>query len=157
MRQYLIRAVLGIAWIILIGCPGPVRSQGIKFEQGSSWEQIMNAAREAHKYIFVDCYATWCGPCKLMDQQIYPNDTVGRYMNAHFVSVRVQVDRTDWDSEDTKAWYPIANRIRHVYSVTILPTFLFFSSDGWPLHKAFGAKLTTAAFLDVVKNAQNPE
>ncbi len=39
-------------------------SKVIHFENGLSWEQIKEKAKAEHKYIFVDCYATWCGPCK---------------------------------------------------------------------------------------------
>ena len=50
---------------------------GIKWVTGLSWEQVLTKAKTENKFIFVDCYATWCGPCKVMDKDVYPNDTVG--------------------------------------------------------------------------------
>ena len=44
--------------------------KGIHFEQGLSWKDILAKAKAEHKYIFVDCYATWCGPCKYMDKNV---------------------------------------------------------------------------------------
>ncbi len=68
--------------------------EGIAFEEGLSWQQVKEKALAANKHIFLDIFATWCGPCKQMDKQVYPNDTVGRFMNARFISVKVQMDST---------------------------------------------------------------
>ncbi len=56
-------------------------NKGIKFENGLSWSQILAKAKTDNKYIFVDCYATWCGPCKEMDKKIYPSEKLGAIMN----------------------------------------------------------------------------
>jgi thiol:disulfide interchange protein len=45
-------------------------SKGINFENNLSWEQVKEKAKAENKYIFVDCYATWCGPCKAMDKEV---------------------------------------------------------------------------------------
>jgi len=39
--------------------------------------------------LFVDVYATWCGPCKQMDSQVYTDPAVAKFMNTHFVNVRM--------------------------------------------------------------------
>jgi thiol:disulfide interchange protein len=54
----------------------PVRAQGLKFETGLNWEQVKQKAKAENKLIFLDVMATWCGPCKYMDANVYPNDTV---------------------------------------------------------------------------------
>jgi thiol:disulfide interchange protein len=45
-------------------------SKGIRFEHGLSWAQVKEKAKAENKYIFMDCYATWCGPCKAMDKNV---------------------------------------------------------------------------------------
>ena len=62
-------------------------AQGIKFEEGLSWEQVKQKAKTENKFIFVDCYATWCAPCKMMDKYVYQNDTVGEFVKDKFIYV----------------------------------------------------------------------
>ncbi len=47
-------------------------SKGIKFEEGLNWQQVKEKAEKDQKYIFVDCYATRCAPCKQMEKEVYP-------------------------------------------------------------------------------------
>ncbi len=68
-------------------------AQGIKFEENLSWQQLLDKAKVTNKYIFVDCYATWCGPCKMMDKDVYTSGKVGYLFNEHFISVKVQMDK----------------------------------------------------------------
>src|SRR5687768_17445714 len=82
-----------------------VDEKGIKFEQGLSWDQIKAKAKAQNKYIFIDSYATWCGPCKAMDQDVYPSEKVGNFFNDKFVSVKVQFDKMEQDTEQVKKWY----------------------------------------------------
>ena len=49
-------------------------TQGIHFEDGVSWQHVQQKAKAEDKYIFVDCYATWCGPCKQMDKKVCANE-----------------------------------------------------------------------------------
>jgi len=43
---------------------GDSSADGIRFVQGLTWEKVVKRAKKENKYIFVDCYTTWCGPCK---------------------------------------------------------------------------------------------
>src|SRR5688500_3765008 len=70
---------------------------GIKWVEGLSWEHILQKAKTDNKYIFVDFYTTWCAPCKAMEKNVYPDTRVGDVMNDKFISVKVQMDKTDND------------------------------------------------------------
>jgi thiol:disulfide interchange protein len=54
---------------------------GIKFESHLSWNEILAKAKTENKYIFIDCYTTWCGPCKYMSKNIFTQKEVGDYFN----------------------------------------------------------------------------
>lgn len=129
---------------------------GIKFESGLNWQQILAKAKAENKYIFVDCYATWCGPCKWMSVNIFPNKEVGDYMNGHFVNVAVQMDKTTKDDQLVKNSYGDASRLNDLYKIGSYPTYLFFSPDGIALHRFTGSRENVKTFLDAVKDAFNP-
>src|ERR1700749_3767420 len=95
---------------------------GIRFEQGLNWQQVLAKAKAEHKYIFVDCYATWCDPCKQMDKNIYSQKAVGDAMNDKFICIGLQVDVSKNDDEHTKSWYKDAEQIAKDYAIQFLPT-----------------------------------
>lgn len=139
-------------------CIGPLiiaQDKGIKFEQGLSWQLVKEKARSENKYIFLDCYATWCGPCKAMDNNIYPSEKVGAAMNGKFIAVKVQFDKTGRDSKEIQAWYEDAKNIKKKYKVTGLPTYLFFSPEGKIVHRSMGYK-DEPVFITLLTDALNP-
>ena len=129
--------------------------QGIFFTQNLTWQEVLEKARAENKYVFVDCYASWCGPCKLMDKKIYPDSLVGEFMKSNFISVRVQMDTTKEDDNRTQHWYAIAHDIAEKYHIQEYPGYLFFSPDGKVVHKDLGA-MDTNAFLSMAKAAMDP-
>lgn len=130
------------------------QDQGIRFVQGMTWQQIKDKAKAEHKYIFVDCYATWCGPCKQMDANVYPDKAVGNYYNSHFISVKLQMDKAPDDEESVKAWYGIAAALDRTYTINAFPTFLFFDSDGKAVHKVTGSE-GIESFIQTGKDAMD--
>jgi len=115
------------------------QSTGIHFEQGLSWQQIKAKAKAEHKYIFVDCFATWCGPCKKMETEVYPLDSIGQFFNQNFISVKAQMDSTAKDDDLVKSFRADAKNLQNSYRVNAFPTFLFFSPEGKLVHKGIGA------------------
>ena len=145
--------------IFLLNSPILISAQdvGIHFETRLSWAEIQEKAMAENKFIFIDCYATWCGPCKFMSKNIFTQKKVGDYMNAHFISVAVQMDETYGDSTWIKKWYNTAKEIKSKFSVNELPTYLFFSPDGKPVHRIIGITGNQADdFITKVENALHP-
>ena len=60
------RSVVFIVLFWAMGLNALAQTQGIMFEPTRSWKKIVEKARSENKLIFVDCYADWCGPCKMM-------------------------------------------------------------------------------------------
>jgi thioredoxin-related protein len=131
-------------------------SNGIHFERGLSWKQIMAKAKMENKHIFVDCYATWCVPCKKMDKETYSVKEVGDYFNSRFISVKVQMDTAANDDVQTRAFYADARDIRTSYKIGFYPTLLFFNSDGKLLNKVVGF-MDIAELVKYGEDATNPQ
>lgn len=126
--------------------------QGIDWERGLSWEQVKQKAKQENKLIFIDAYATWCGPCKEMDKKVYPDMVVGEVVNPKFVSIKLQMDKTPNDNEETKKWYPIIKEFGDKYPIDGYPSFLFFDANGKLVHKALGY-LNVSRFIELAKDA----
>jgi len=110
----------------------------VEFTKLTSWKAVLGHAKKENKYIFIDGYATWCGPCKMMDDTIYSLKGVGELMNEKFISVKVQTDQNATDDEFVRAWYNDAARLTKKYQLNILPSLVFLSPDGEVLHSAVG-------------------
>lgn len=143
-----------LIFFLLLCLPSVVLSQeqGIKFQVGVTWKQLKEIARQENKFIFVDCFTTWCGPCKLMEKEVYPDEEVGNYFNAHFISVKSQMDKTDKDIEQVKNWYKDAEALQREYGVPAYPTYLFFAPDGKLVNRDLGYKGAND-FLAMAKKA----
>jgi thioredoxin-related protein len=116
------------------------KNNGIQWVDRLSWEQVKQKAKKENKYIFVDCYTTWCGPCKRMDKEVYPNDSVGAFFNDKFLPVKVQMDKTANDDDYVQSWYETARQFEREFLVQSFPTFIFLSPDGTIVHKEMGFK-----------------
>ena len=80
-----------ITIVLLLVGPLTMKAQ-VEFIEVETLAQMNAAQKKASDQmlmLFVDVYATWCGPCKMMDSEVYTDPNVADYMNAHYVSVRL--------------------------------------------------------------------
>lgn len=73
-------------------------AQGIIFEEGKSFDQLLSQARKENKIIFMDCYTTWCGPCKRLAADVFPKEEVGNYFNAKFINSKFDMEKGEGPS-----------------------------------------------------------
>ncbi|MEM8585088.1 MAG: thioredoxin family protein [Bacteroidota bacterium] len=112
---------------LLIIMPLSLSAQGIEFFHGS-WEDALETAREQDKLIFVDAYASWCGPCRRMSAQVFPLSEVGEVYNTAFINVKLDMEK------------PEAASFRQKHSVSAYPTLFFVNADNGEVHKSVGGK-----------------
>jgi thioredoxin-related protein len=134
MKNTFVSAILFLPLILFA-------QDGIKFDDSQSWEEVKLKAMSEEKYIFVDCYATWCKPCKIMDSKVYPKKKIGDFFNNRFISIKMQMDSTSKDNDAVKAWYKDAHYFKQEYDVKVFPSYLFFSPQGTLVHKGMGVYL----------------
>lgn len=132
------------------------QDKGIHFDHNVNWKGILAKAKAENKYIFVDCFTTWCGPCKYMSNIVFPMEEVGNFYNDKFINVAIQFDSTINDAENIKARYADAAFIFDEYKIRYYPTFLFFSPDGELLHRK-SASPDAKGFITIGINALDPE
>lgn len=101
-------------------------AQGIDFFKGD-WSAALEQARAQDKLIFVDAYATWCGPCKRMAREVFPDEQVGAYYNRNFISLKVDMEA------------PENAEFRSKYPVAAFPTLFYINVDGEVVQSVKGA------------------
>ncbi|WP_161890951.1 thioredoxin family protein [Pontibacter russatus] len=141
------RTQLFVILFLVIEVAEAQNATGVKFEQGLSWAQVQEKAKQENKYIFVDVFTTWCGPCKLMDRDVFPRQKVGEFFNAYFISVKVQADTTEKDTEEVRKWHEAARALAKAYNISSYPTFLFFDPEGELVHRLNGGSPTGEEFI----------
>ncbi|MES2107953.1 MAG: thioredoxin family protein [Bacteroidota bacterium] len=152
LRNRINRSLLMSLFIIMAK---QVVGQGIIFEKDKGIDQLLAQAKAEHKYLFVDCYATWCGPCKRMDQEIYTDKRVGSLFAGQFIAAKIQMDRTATDSPEIKYLYGTASDLAKTYLISAYPSFLFFDPEGKAVHKEIGYK-TVEEFIKLAADARDP-
>ncbi len=93
------------------------KQEGIVFTKGSL-SQVLAKAKAENKLVFVDVYASWCGPCKRMAADIFPQKKVGDYFNATFVNAKFDAEQGEGIT------------VARTYKVDRYPTFLILDGDG---------------------------
>ncbi|MGQ7857116.1 thioredoxin fold domain-containing protein [Pedobacter sp. WC2501] len=141
---------------LLLPFIGSAQVKGTHFEHGLSWQQVKEKAKKENKFLLVDCFTTWCGPCKYMASTIFPQEKVGEFFNKNFVNVKVQFDQTKNDSEEVKSWYADAQSMSKEFKINAYPTFLIFSPQGELVHRIVGGG-EADEFIARAQMALNPE
>jgi thiol-disulfide isomerase/thioredoxin len=104
-----------------------VHAQGMQFFEGN-WEQLKAEAKKQHKAIFVDCYTSWCGPCKMMATKVFPDKNVGDFYNTSFVNYSLDMEKGE------------GPQISKEFNVRFYPTLLYFNTEGELMHRTAGAR-----------------
>ncbi len=115
---------LNLILILLFSAPA-ICQEGTNFEH-LTLEAALTKAKAANKLVFIDCYTSWCGPCKKLSAEIFPQKNVGDYMNERFISVKYDVEK-----EENKY-------IAKQFEIRVYPTMLIVSADGVLIDRIIG-------------------
>lgn len=99
--------------------------QEIRFVSGK-WEDIIAKAKKDGKYIFVDAYTSWCGPCRELKDVTFKDKNAANYYNREFINYTVDMEK----GEGTQ----LAER----WDITAYPSLLFFTPEGKMVMKQVG-------------------
>jgi len=90
---------------------------GIQFQKGT-WEESLQIAKNENKLIFLDIYATWCGPCKKLKANTFSDTEVGSFYNKNFINVAFNGEQGD------------GAILMRKYRLSSFPSLLFIDGDG---------------------------
>lgn len=93
----------------------------------SSTDAVRKEAIAQDKLVFIDLYATWCGPCKAMERDVFSKKEVGDFMDEYFVAAKYDIDK------------PTGKTLAGKHGVRSIPTYLVFNTKGDLLGKITGS------------------
>ena len=92
-----------------------------------TFAQALQAAAQEGKMVMIDCYTSWCGPCKMMAAKEFPKKEMGDYLNPKFVCMKMDMEKGEGPDMSKR------------YDVSCFPTFLFLDSKGELLFRMSGS------------------
>ncbi len=126
--------ILAIALLSLGSCKSKkgttgstVVKTGVQFSSNQTLTAVLEQATAENKLVFVDFYTTWCMPCRLMDEDVFPDRRLGEFMNENFISYKVNAEKDNGVNLAT------------LYGVQGFPTLLFLDQKGNILERKLGA------------------
>ena len=138
-------SALLLALVFLAGCNSS-QSGGnaiIKTQAETVWlsdyDAALKDAQSGNKLVVIDFFATWCGPCRMMERNIFPDEKVQQRL-ARFVPLKVDVDKQP--------------KLAAQYGITAMPTTLVVDATGKPITGAIGY-LEVADYLAVLDKAKS--
>lgn len=114
-----------LSFFLFVACIAHVRAQGIEFFHGK-WSEALEKAKLEDKLIFVDAYASWCGPCKRMSSEVFPHPKSGEMYNASFICLKIDMEKPE--NADFADKYPVGS----------YPTLMFIEPSGKIVLKEVG-------------------
>lgn len=103
--------------------------EGIEFIE-QDWSAALQQAKKQNKLVFLDIYATWCGPCKMLKQYTFTDTSVGRFFNNNFVNISVDGEKG------------VGPQLAQQYSIEGYPSLIITDAEGKPV-------LFTAGYMPV--------
>jgi thiol-disulfide isomerase/thioredoxin len=117
----------GVIWLGLFIAFGGVAVAGV--DEGLFSDLSLDRARQAaadggKRFVLVDFYTTWCGPCKKLDETTWKDQEVRGWLSKEAVCLKV-----DAEKEET-----LAGKFR----VNVYPTVLLLRPDGTEIDRLVG-------------------
>jgi thiol-disulfide isomerase/thioredoxin len=118
-----------LGWIAGISLSSTAIGQELKFKvlkSAEDWKTAKEDAKSAGKDIFLDIYATWCGPCKMMDANVYTVPSVADYFTSNYINLKV-----DGETE-------LGRELAAKYRLTAYPSMYFINSGEELIYSVIG-------------------
>lgn len=68
------------------------RGEAIDFKD-ISFDEALKLAKEKKRLIFIDCYTTWCGPCKQLASEVFTANVVKSYFDKNFINLKIDMEK----------------------------------------------------------------
>ena len=122
-------SVLIISLLMYLGFTSPVLCANDSPIRWESYSEALKTAEKDHKLIFVDIYADWCVPCRIMESNAFADKNAAKILNTRFHPVKLNVDSKDSILCDHKKNTP-ERCFFDVWELNGVPSFVVIAPSG---------------------------
>lgn len=124
-----IRRLFFIAVLFFVGDVYAVVESKPRLVRWMDYTEALEKAKNGHKLVFIDLYADWCIPCRVMDKNVFSDPTIASLLNNRFYSARLNVDSQDTIVCDGQRKTP-QRCYFDVWELSVLPAFVLMAPKG---------------------------
>ena len=128
-KKFLITGALAIVAVLVFACLPKKNKTEVKMQDNTetvtgiifieeNWTKALAEAKKQNKLIFLDAYTSWCGPCKMLKRNTFPDKAAGEFFNNNFINVAIDMEKGEGPAVAAK------------YQVNAYPTLIVADADG---------------------------
>jgi len=117
-----LKAGVGVACLVLatfLVTSWAMQGPGVSWQPYS--EEVVREAQKLKKSVIIDFSATWCTPCRELEEVTFHDALVVKQAESDFVLVKMDV---------TKGGNPVHERLLQQYTIKGVPTIVFLDRNG---------------------------